>query len=230
METRPISEWPPGERPVELLERHGAATLSEAQLFAILFGTGCSAPRATALEVGRELVTEYPALSDLDRASFAELKAVRGIGSAKAARVKASLEIGRRLAARGNSRKIAFKNSRDVARYFRPAMINLAKEIFVIALMNGRHELVREVVVSVGCLTSSIVHPREVFQPAVRDGAASVLFIHNHPSGDPAPSGEDRRLTERLVEAGRILGIQVLDHVVVARGGYVSLMTDGTAG
>jgi DNA repair protein RadC len=172
-------------------------------------------------------VTEYPELSDLDRATVTELKRVRGIGSAKAARVKASLEIGRRLIARRSSRKPAFRSSCDVARYFRPMMINLSKEIFVIALVNGRHELIREVTVSVGCLTSSIVHPREVFQPAVRDGAASVLFVHNHPSGDPTPSGEDRRLTERLVEAGRILGIQVLDHVVVARHGYVSLMSEG---
>jgi len=224
-----INHWPPGERPRELLERMGAATLSEAHLLAVVLRTG-GAGRATALDVGRELLREYRGLSGLDRATVAELKGIPGIGLAKAASIKASFELGLRLASAAGEPPRRFSASREVADYFRPRLLNLPKEVFITALLNGRNELVREVTVSVGCLTSSIVHPREVFHAAVRESAAAVLFVHNHPSGDPTPSGEDHRLTERLVEAGRILGIRVLDHVIVARRGYVSLLEGGAAG
>jgi DNA repair protein RadC len=219
-----ISEWPVGERPREILERKGAAALSDAQLLSVILRTGCTRPPASALSLGRSLLRDYPSVADIDRATFFELTEVGGIGHAKAASIKASLEFGRRLLSGKGSSPPRFGNSRDVARYFRPTLLNLMKEVFIAALVNGRHELIREITVSVGCLTSSIVHPREVFQPAVREGAAAVLFVHNHPSGDPTPSGEDRMLTERLVEAGKILGIKVLDHVIVARGGFVSLL------
>jgi DNA repair protein RadC len=222
-----ISEWPAGERPREILEQHGAAYLSDAQLLSVILRTGRTRPPASALELGRSLLRHYPSVADIDRATFFELTEVSGIGHAKAAGIKASLEFGRRLLSGKRSIQPRFGNSRDVARYFRPILLNLMKEVFITALVNGRHELIREITVSVGCLTSSIVHPREVFQPAVRDGAAAVLFVHNHPSGDPTPSGEDRRLTERLVEAGSILGIKVLDHVIVASGGFFSLLESG---
>jgi DNA repair protein RadC len=163
-------------------------------------------------------------------ASVAELKSLAGIGLAKAASIKAAFELGRRLSSGDISRPHRFQDSRGVAAYFRPQLLNLRKEIFVTVLLNGRHELIRETTVSEGCLTSSIVHPREAFRAAVRESAAAVLFVHNHPSGDPTPSVEDRRLTERLVEAGKILGIRVLDHVVVARRGYASLLEEGAAG
>lgn len=222
-----ISEWPAGERPREILERQGAEHLSDAQLLSVILRTGCTRPPVSALALGRSLLLHYPSVADIDRATFFELTEVSGIGHAKAASIKASLEFGRRLLSGKASSQPRFSNSRDVDRYFRPMLLNLMKEVFIAALVNGRHELIREVTVSVGCLTSSIVHPREVFQPAVRDGAAAVLFVHNHPSGDPTPSSEDRRLTERLVEAGKILGIKVLDHVIVARGGFVSLLDSG---
>jgi DNA repair protein RadC len=223
-----ISEWPAGERPREILERQGATVLSEAQLLSVILRTGCTRPPASALALGRNLLQRYPSVADIDRATFFELTEVSGIGHAKAASIKASLEFGRRLLSGKRISQPRFGNSRDVARYFRPMLLNLMKEVFIVALVNGRHELIREITVSVGCLTSSIVHPREAFQPAVRDGAAAVLFVHNHPSGDPTPSSEDRRLTERLVEAGSILGIKVLDHVIVASGGFVSLLdTEG---
>ena len=115
-------------------------------------------------------------------------------------------------------------SSREVADHFTPRLFNLPREVFIAVLLNARNEVIREITVAVGCLTGSLVHPREVFQPAVRDSAAAVILVHNHPSGDPTPSPEDVQLTERLVEAGRILGIRVLDHVVVALGGYASLM------
>jgi DNA repair protein RadC len=198
------------------------SSLSEAQLLEAILGAVASGASGSA--PGKDLLRRYPSLDALDRASGAELRAVRGIGRARAACIKAAFEIGRRLVAGRDGGAVRFTNSSEVAGYFRPFLLNRRREVFIAALLNGRHELMREVTVSVGCLTSSIVHPREVFSPAVRESAAAVLFVHNHPSGDPSPSEEDRRLTERLVEAGRILGIKVLDHVVVARRGYVSLL------
>lgn len=225
-----ISDWPPGERPRELLEKKGAPSLSEAHLLAVILRTGAPGGRSTALDLGRELIHRYGGLEGLDLASVAELKNLAGIGLAKAASLQAAFELGRRLSMGGTGRPRRFVDSSGVADYFRPRLLNLPKEIFITALLNGRHELMREITVSEGCLTSSIVHPREVFRSAVREAAAAVLFVHNHPSGDPTPSVEDRRLTERLIEAGRILGIRVLDHVVVARRGYVSLLEGGPAG
>lgn len=196
------------------LERAGEAGLSDFQLVALVAGTD----RAT-----EDLRRRYGGIAGLDRATLAELKGVRGIGAARASALKAAFELGRRLVAGQRVRRQRFRSSREVACHFRPFLMNIQKEVFLAVLLNGRNELIREVTVSVGCLTSSIVHPREVFAPAVRESAAAVLFVHNHPSGDPSPSAEDRKLTERLVEAGRILGIKVLDHVIVAAGGYASL-------
>jgi DNA repair protein RadC len=210
------------------MERRGASVLSDGHLLGLLFPRNGSAG-ARADEAVKELLRAYPSLAEIDRASLGELLRLKGMGRVTAARVKAAFELGRRLVAGGGERKVRFGSSREVAGYFRPFLLNRRREIFIAALLNGRHRLMREVTVSVGCLTSSIVHPREVFAPALRDSAAAVIFVHNHPSGDPTPSEEDLRLTERLVEAGKLLGIKVLDHVVVARGGYVSLL-DGRQG
>lgn len=210
------------------MERLGEAALTESQLLALLIPGSCRAG-SRAQEGGKELLRAYPSLAEIDRASLGEVRRLRGVGPVTAARVKASFELGRRLVAGRGDRSVRFGSSREVAGYFRPFLLNRRREVFVVALLNGRHQLMREITVSVGCLTSSIVHPREVFGPAVRAAAAAVLFVHNHPSGDPTPSEEDRRLTERLVDAGNLLGIKVLDHVVVARGGFVSLL-DGRPG
>jgi DNA repair protein RadC len=210
--------------PRELLERSGAAALSDAQLVALLLRTGAPGPGASATDVGAGLLASHGSVAGLDRASLRELRAVRGLGPAKAASLKAALELGRRLLAGDARPRTRFGSSREVAEHFTPRLFNLPREVFIAVLLNARNELTREITIAVGCLTGSLVHPREVFQPAVRDSAAAVILVHNHPSGDPTPSPEDVQLTERLVEAGRILGIRVLDHVVVAQGGYASLM------
>jgi DNA repair protein RadC len=215
---------PAGERPRELLERSGPEALTEAQLLALVLRTGGAAPDASALAIGRGLMAAHGSVAALDRATLRELCTTRGLGPAKAASVKAALELGRRLMAGEGRGRTRFASSRDVAEHFTPRLFNLPREVFLAVLLNARHELLREITVAVGCLTGSLVHPREVFQPAVRDSAAAVILVHNHPSGDPTPSPEDVQLTERLVEAGRILGIRVVDHVVVALGGYASLM------
>jgi DNA repair protein RadC len=215
------------ERPRELLEHRGAEDLSDAALLALIFRTGTGAPPASALELGRALLERHADFAAIDRASVRELCGTRGLGLAKVASLKAALEIGRRLMAGRGRERVRFSSSRAVAEHFTPRLFNLPKEVFLAVLLNGRNECLREVTISVGCLTSSLVHPREVFQPAVRDSAAAVILVHNHPSGDPSPSPEDVQLTERLVEAGRILGIRVVDHVIVALGGYASLMEAG---
>ena len=213
--------------PRELLARAGAESLTDAQLIALLLRTGATGPGASALEVGAGLLASHGSVAGLDRASFRELCGVRGLGPAKAAGLKAALELGRRLMAAPGAQRPRLSSSREVAAHFTPRLFNLPREVFIAVLLNARNEVIREITVAVGCLTGSLVHPREVFQPAVRDSAAAVILVHNHPSGDPTPSPEDVQLTERLVEAGRILGIRVLDHVVVAHGGYVSLMDRG---
>lgn len=212
------------EGPRELLARGGAEVLSDAQLIALLLRTGAPGPGASAVELGAGLLASHGSVAGLDRASLRELCGTRGLGPAKAASLKAALELGRRLLAGDGGPRRKLASSRDVAEHFTPRLFNLPREVFVAVLLNARNEMIREITVAVGCLTGSLVHPREVFQPAVRDSAAAVILVHNHPSGDPTPSPEDAQLTERLVEAGRILGIRVLDHVVVARGGFSSLM------
>jgi DNA repair protein RadC len=210
--------------PRELLAAAGAAGLSDAQLLALLLRTGARGPRGSALEIGSDLLAHHGSVAGLDRASFRELCGARGLGPAKAAGVMAALELGRRLVAGDGRSRQRLSSSREVAASFAPRLFNLPREVFIAVLLTARNEVIREFTVAVGCLTGTLVHPREVFQPAVRDSAAAVILVHNHPSGDPTPSPEDVQLTERLVEAGRILGIRVLDHVVVARGGHASLL------
>jgi len=214
----------PGERPRELLARSGAEALSDAQLVSLLLRPATSGHGASAIDLGVGLLESHGSVAGLDRATLRELAGAPGLGPAKAARLKAALELGRRLMAGGDRPRARLSSSRDVADHFTPRLFNLPREVFIAVLLNARNEVLREITVAVGCLTGSLVHPREVFQPAVRESAAAIILVHNHPSGDPTPSPEDVQLTERLVEAGRILGIRVLDHVVVALGGYASLM------
>ncbi|HEY5998034.1 MAG TPA: DNA repair protein RadC [bacterium] len=210
--------------PRELLARDGAATLSDAQLLGLLLRTGARGPGNSAVEIGTGLLARHGGIVGLDRATFRELCTERGLGPAKAAGLMAALELGRRLVAGDARQRPRLTSSREVAGLYTPRLFNLPREVFIAVLLNARNEVIREITIAVGCLTGSLVHPRELFQPAVRDSAAALILVHNHPSGDPTPSPEDVQLTERLVEAGRILGIRVLDHVVVAQGGYASLM------
>jgi DNA repair protein RadC len=219
----PLKDIPRDARPREKLLAQGSAALADAELLALLLRTGARGSGA-ALDIGTDLLERHGSVAGLDRATLRELCAHRGLGPAKAASVKAALELGRRLLAGPGRPAPRLSSSRDVADRFTPRLFNLPREVFIAVLLNARNETIREITVAVGCLTGSLVHPREVFQPAVRDSAAAVILVHNHPSGDPTPSPEDVQLTERLVEAGRILGIRVLDHVVVAHGGYASLM------
>ncbi|HJO21960.1 MAG: DNA repair protein RadC [Myxococcota bacterium] len=209
------------DRPRERLEALGAEALSDVELVALLLRTGGGGLDAVAVAV--QLLTASGGLAGTARAAAADLAAVPGVGPAKSATLGAAFELGRRLAERRLDAGIAVRGPADVHAHFHPHLRHAAQECFITVLLDGRHRVIRHALVSRGTLTASLVHPREVFRPALREPAAAVVLVHNHPSGDPTPSREDREITERLVRAGDLLGIPVLDHVVVAERGYASL-------
>ena len=213
------------EGPRERLQTRGADALSSAELIALLLRTGTRG--RDALDVARSLLSSGGGVDRLESAPACELARVTGVGEAKAASLVAAFELGRRCASSHLPEGEALRSPEDVFRHFRARLRRLAHERFVVVLLDGRHRVLGEEMVSQGTLTASLVHPREVFRPALRASAAAVILVHNHPSGDPTPSSEDRSVTERLARAGEILGVRVLDHVVVAERGYVSLREDG---
>ncbi len=228
MEYKRIKNWPEEERPRERLLRFGAGRLSSAQLLAIILRTG--GKDKSALGLARELLIRFSSLKEIEDASAAELSGIKGIGSAKIAQVKASFELGRRFLqdeADNRSDKPSFKNSRDVYKFYKPRFFGLKKERFLCAMLDVKNRVFKETVVSDGTLTSSPVHPREVFRYAIKEAAASVLFVHNHPSGDPTPSRDDIDITERLVKTGGIVGINVLDHIIISDKAHFSLFENG---
>lgn len=220
-----ILHWPKGERPRERLLEEGPESLTEAQLLAILLRVGRH--KTSAVGVGRDLLNHVGGLQGLANRSVQELCAVPGIGPAKVAQIMAAIELGKRVLATPLTKGIVIANSQTVFEHYYPLLRDLRREIFKVILLDAKHAVIREKTVSEGSLTSSLVHPREVFNEAVRESAAAVIFLHNHPSGDPKPSKEDRALTARLQDAGDILGVQVLDHVIVGDGRYVSFADEG---
>jgi len=220
-EHRPVTP----DRPRERLDALGPAALSDAELIALLLRTGDRGRNA--LAVANDLLERQGGLQGLSSAGCGELGQSAGIGPAKSASVRAALEIGRRLAGRRLSAGSVIRSPSDVYRHFHPSLRDARQERFVVVLLDARQRVLRSEVVSQGTLTASLVHPREVFRPALRDAAAALVLVHNHPSGDPTPSAEDREVTSRLARAGEILGIRVVDHVVVAERGFCSLREEG---
>jgi len=213
------------DRPRERLLCAGAAALDAAELIAVLLGTGLPGRPAEAL--ARDVLDHAGGLRPLAGLSPVELALLPGVGDARAARILASLELGRRLMAEPLPRGAPIRDGADVYRHYAASMRELRLEQFRVVLLDGKHRVLREELVSQGTLTSSPVHPREVFSPAVRHGAAAVVLVHNHPSGDPSPSADDLAITARLVEAGRLIGIQVIDHVIVGDGAFTSFAGRG---
>jgi DNA repair protein RadC len=229
---RSIKEWPEDERPRERLMKRGADALSEAQLLAIVLSTGDASSGQSALDLGRHLLQTFDGLRALDAASVAELCQTRGIGPAKATTIKAAFELGKRLSGEPATRKIKVTAPQDLVSYFQPHLQYLRKEVFKVVLLDTKHQLLRDVTISEGSLSASLVHPREAFLPAIKESAAAVIFLHNHPSGDPTPSAEDKELTHRLAEVGQLVGIHVLDHIIIGTGtpGYISFRDAGLLG
>lgn len=220
-----IREMPPSERPRERLLRHGSEALSSAELIAIVLGSGAEGDNA--LDLAERLLAKLGGVRSLAGATALELSAVRGIGPAKAAQLQAAAELGRRCTVSQPTDRPRIRGPRDVWELLSHDLRDESREHFFAILLDTRNGVLRRHVVSVGDLNSAIVHPREVFSPAIRHGAAALVVAHNHPSGDPTPSPEDVQVTKRLLDAGRLLGIELLDHVVLTESGWVSLKERG---
>jgi DNA repair protein RadC len=220
-----IGRWPKEDRPRERLYHKGADSLADAELLAIQLGSGL--PGRSAMDMARDLLTRYGSLSALAGRGVAELGAVRGVGPVKAVRLAAAFEITRRLRSRNGEARVVLGSPEQVFARYGPLMEDLLKEVFRVALLDAQNGLLRDVLVSEGTLSASLVHPREVFKPAILESAASIILVHNHPSGDPTPSREDLRLTKQLVECAELLELRIHDHVIIGRERFISLAQRG---
>src|SRR5215212_7501665 len=219
-----IKQLPPELRPRERMLAEGPEALSSAELLGILFGVGSR--EKTAVELASEVISENGDLFGLHNVSVHDLMEMHGIGEAKACIILAAVEFGKRLGRVRNPGRPVISSPADVDGLLRGRIANLDRENFVVVLLNTKNEVIETPLVSVGTLSASLVHPREVFKPAVRASAASVILAHNHPSGKAEPSQEDREVTRRLGEAAEVLGIEMLDHVIVGDG-YFSMKEHG---
>jgi DNA repair protein RadC len=217
-----VRDLPLGERPRERLLKLGSEALSVQEILALILGRGIKGE--SVIDISQKLVSRFGGLKGVANASVEELTQTKGIGPAKAAHIKAALELSRRLEAdAGDKPKPVLKSPDDVVAEVRSQLKGKKKEHFLVLCLDTRNRLINHKLVSIGSLDTSIVHPREVFKEAVSSCAASVIFAHNHPSGDPEPSKEDIELTKRLAKAGEIMGIDVLDHIIVCDKSHSSL-------
>jgi DNA repair protein RadC len=210
----------PDDRPREKLLRHGAAALGDNELVALVLGNGSR--RRGVLALANELLAAHGGLHGLKRTTCDELMRIGGIGRARAAQILAALELGRRTLAPAPGARPQLRGPHDAAAYLLPRFGSGSVEQFGVVLLDTKHRVLRACVLTIGTLNSSVVEPRDVFREATRGGAAAIVVFHNHPSGDPTPSPEDVDLTRRLTAAGRLLGIDVVDHVILSETGYCS--------
>ena len=221
-----IKHWPRADRPREKLLEQGAAALSVAELLAILLRTGTEG--ASAVEQARAVMNSCGnSFRLLANVGLADLCRIRGIGPAKGAQIVAMLDIAKRFGEEEFLPGTSFRGSYDVYAHFRERLASERQEQFFAVLLDNKNRKIRDIRISQGSLTASIVHPREVYLAVIRESAAAVIFVHNHPSGDPTPSKEDIEITRRLREVGDLVGVRVLDHLVIGRGRYVSFVDDG---
>lgn len=221
-----IRDWPVRERPRERLHAAGAHALSTRELLGLLIGSGTETGSAVDV-AGALLHASDGSLRRVAMLSLKDVQRVPGIGPAVAARILAAMELGRRMARETAAERPRIQGPADVYELCAPGLRDLLQEEFRILLLNTQHAVIREMLITRGTLDASVVHPREVFRAAISESAAAVILVHNHPSGDPAPSREDRDVTDQLAAAGRLVGIPVLDHVVVGDGRYVSFVEMG---
>ncbi|MFH1191598.1 MAG: DNA repair protein RadC [Candidatus Omnitrophota bacterium] len=219
-----IHDLPADERPRERLVKFGEQALSAQELLQVILGRGIAGE--SVVVTAQKLLSQFGSLQKLAEASIEELSSVRGIGLAKASQIKAVFEIGRRVSTQAPPYKSKeLTDPLKVYQLIKSRLKDYQKEHFYIIALNSRNHSVAEV--SVGSLNASIVHPREVFAEAIKNKAASVIFVHNHPSGDPKPSEDDLTITKRLVEVGKIMGIEIIDHIIVTANGFLSFKDKG---
>lgn len=219
-----IKDLPNGETPYEKIESHGAEVLSNAELIAVIIRSGLK--NTTSVEVAQRLMKEYASnghIGSLNNISLGELQSIKGIGRVKALQIKAALELSKRISSYKKQRTVNITSPWDVSQYIMEEMRYLKQEHFGIIMMNTKNEILKFLKITVGTLNASLVHPREVFSEPIKCKSASIILVHNHPSGDPTPSKEDIDTTKRLIESGNILGIKILDHVIIGDGKYISL-------
>jgi len=211
----------PDDRPREKLERYGVGTLGDNELLAVLIGHGSAGH--SALAVANTLLTDAGGVQGLPKLRHAAMTRHQGIGAAQASRIQAAVELGRRTLTRPAVRRLQFRSPRDVATFLLPRFGAHVVEQFGVVLLDARHRLVATRVISIGSVDQSLAQPRDVYREAMLAGAPAVVVFHNHPSGDPTPSDDDVALTSRMKHAGVIVGVDLLDHVILADAGYFSM-------
>ncbi|MNO12642.1 hypothetical protein D3C76_22550 [compost metagenome] len=220
-----LRDIPNEERPRERMMKYGASVLSQAELLAIILRTGTR--QESAIHMAQRMIGEIGGIRGFMDLSLEELIKMRGIGPAKAVQIKAGIELGQRLARSRQPEAQIIRSPRDAADILMEQLRYLQKEHFVCLFLNTKNHIIAQETLSIGSLNASIVHPREVFRAAIKCSSASIVCVHNHPSGDPTPSSEDILITNRLCKAGEIVGIDVLDHIVIGDGEFVSLKEQG---
>jgi DNA repair protein RadC len=220
-----VRDLPRQERPRERLQKFGPEALSAQELLALVIGRGI--PKKSVMNIAQELLAKFGNIKSISQATIEELSQIKGIGLAKAAQIKACFELGRREDLEPELKNFDIKDPEAVVKAIRASIKDKAKEHFKLILLNPRNKIIGISTIAIGTLNASLVHPREVFKDAIMHTAASVVLAHNHPSGDSEPSEDDIKITKKLVESGKILGIEVLDHIIITKNGFKSLADEG---
>lgn len=221
----PMREVHEADRPRERFLRQGPDSLSNQELLAILLRTGTK--EESVLMLANRILVQFEKLHALKHATVEEMIGIKGVGEAKAIQILAAIELGKRLAQKEMDSKYTIRSPEDAAHFLMPEMTSLQQENFVALFLNVKNQIVHKQTIFVGSLNASIVHPREIFREAIRRSAASILVAHNHPSGNPTPSPEDIDVTKRLIEAGLIVGIELIDHIIIGDHQFISLKEKG---
>jgi DNA repair protein RadC len=220
-----IRDFPEDERPRERFMRNGPQSLSNHELIAILLRTGTK--EESVLQLSNRLLTQFEGLRMLKSATLEEITEIKGIGQAKAIQILAAVELGRRVSNLAFDERYVIRSPEDGAKYMMNDMRFLSQEHFVCLYLNTKNQVIHKQTIFIGSLNASIVHPREVYREALKRSAASLIALHNHPSGSPEPSREDIEVTKRLAECGKIIGVDLLDHLIIGENKFVSLKEKG---
>lgn len=217
-----IKNWREDERPREKIKMHGTRSLSDAELLAIVLREGTR--NLSAIEVAKSLLDKFFDFNTLAAADFAQFKDIKGIGEAKAILLSAVFEVAKRVQAEPFPLKKKILTAKDVANYYVPKLKNSMQEVLIVLMLNANQQMIRDEVITKGVLNSTLAHPREIFRLAIVENAASIILIHNHPSGNPEPSQEDMDLTQQIEKAGELIDIQLRDHIIIAGDRYYSFV------